>query len=277
MSSASVQRVRAHNEKDSQLGELARGWDTFYASSESYVPRLRTYGAGAEKFSEAFRKPLQSERPHKVVLAAPTDAHTWGIGGSLKQGPRCFPEREVSNTDEWSLPCKRRIDSPTKGEVYGKQHQWGRFGPRLGRVMTAAGEDIRTVRSGHYTLENQLQRRARVPEETRSDFRTIHRMAPPGLKGFMGAEYSNDYFKHGAPSVPAVLMRPSKEDREEMELRAAAARSRRAGGKTFRQKRAEEELASQVELVSTLALEFDYLEDDEDRPEQEPAPAPEPA
>jgi len=34
---------------------------------------------------------------------------------------------------------------------------------------------------------------ARVTEEMRSDKRVIHRMAPPGLKGYMGAEYSNDY------------------------------------------------------------------------------------
>ena len=32
-----------------------------------------------------------------------------------------------------------------------------------------------------------------MTEEMRSDKRVIHLMAPPGLKGYMGAEYSNDY------------------------------------------------------------------------------------
>ena len=44
-------------------------------------------------------------------------------------------------------------------------------------------------------LEDALQRRGRVTEDMVSEKRTIHRMAPPGLKGFLGAEYANGYWK----------------------------------------------------------------------------------
>jgi len=43
-------------------------------------------------------------------------------------------------------------------------------------------------------LEDALQRRGRVTEEMVSEKRTIHRMAPPGLKGYLGAEYANGYW-----------------------------------------------------------------------------------
>ncbi|KAL3895962.1 MAG: hypothetical protein SGPRY_013384 [Prymnesium sp.] len=114
-----------------------------------------------------------------------------------------------------------------------------------------------------------LQRKGRVPEEMRSEARSIHRMAPPGLKGYMGAEYSNDYFKHGA-SVPVAVMRPTREDKAIAELQAAAARHAALyQRKTYREKRSEMELEEQIGLVAGLDLEYDYLEDDEDAPRKD--------
>ena len=81
----------------------------------------------------------------------------------------------------------------------------------------------------------------------------------------MGAEYSNNYWKMDGV-VPRTKMRMSREDQAAQVLFEAAERSARLGKpKSFKQKRAEEELAEQVGLVGTLALEYDYLDDDEDK------------
>ena len=92
-----------------------------------------------------------------------------------------------------------------------------------------------------------LQRKGRVTEEMRSESRTIDRMAPPGLKGFMGAEYSLGYFTEGRDHGlvgPKAVARPHK--------------------KTFKQKRAEQEVAEQVALVNTLKLQLADGEPDSD-------------
>ena len=59
------------------------------------------------------------------------------------------------------------------------------------------------------------------------------------------------------------------------ELKAAAARHAALHQrKTFKQKRAESDLAEQVGLVAGLNLDYEMLEDDEDAPvEPEAAPA----
>ena len=45
-----------------------------------------------------------------------------------------------------------------------------------------------------------------MTEEMVSEPRTIHRMAPPGMKGFMGAEYSLDYWKmDGVVRAPPMI------------------------------------------------------------------------
>ena len=102
---------------------------------------------------------------------------------------------------------------------------------RKGHVVGTDGTDQRNRRSNGFLLEDTLQRKARVPEEMRCDVRTIHRIAPPGLKGYMGAEYSNNFFS-----------RPKEPEAPPME-------GSRPLRKSFKQKRAEEELDAQVELV----------------------------
>ena len=124
---------------------------------------------------------------------------------------------------------------------------------RKGHVVGTDGTDQRNRRSNGFLLEDTLQRKARVPEEMRCDVRTIHRIAPPGLKGYMGAEYSNDFFK-----------RPSEPEQP-------AAVSSQTQRKTFKQKRAEEEVDLAVELVRhelhAIPLdsgEGDVISDDEE-------------
>jgi len=251
--------------------DLTQGWAAFYADAngDQSRPILRTYGSAAEKFYEAFSQPLAPERAHKAFAAGPGMSMTWGIGGSDSQGQRYL---EPKPSESLADSHKRILTQKASGEFNASTL----YGSR-GKVFNAAGQDVRQIRSDSFTLENMLQKKASVPEEIRTDKRTIHRMAPPGLKGYMGSEYSNDYFRQGHPSVPAVLMKPSRDELAELELKAAAERQRSAHStKTFKQKRADDELAEQVDLVSGLRLEYEYLDDDEDmpRPEsEEPAPA----
>ena len=122
------------------------------------------------------------------------------------------------------------------------------------------GVDVRKLKTGEYELEDRLQTKTRVPEERRTEARTIHRIAPPGLKGYMGAEYSNDFFKRSA--VPPTRMRPEKGD-----AKVPAPAVPRPPRKSFKEKRAEAEIADQVGLVETLSLDYEYVSDDEDRPQ----------
>jgi len=244
---------------------MNEGWSGFYATKhEPGRALLRTYGPEAEKFFETFKLPDAPERAHKAYAPGPGASDTWGIGGTCQSGRRTLQPAPAS---DFILSTKRKL-AVKESEVYGMDSQMG----RKSHVLNTEGGDMRLVRSDSYSLDNMLQRKGRVPEEMRSEARTIHRMAPPGLKGYMGAEYSNDYFKQGA-SVPATLMRPSKEDQAVAELKAAAARHAALHHrKTFKQKRAESDLTEQVNLVKALNLDFDYLEDDEDAPVAE-APA----
>ena len=108
------------------------------------------------------------------------------------------------------------------------------FGPQ-GPHLRRAWRQHEAPRSEGFLLEDVLQRKGRVPEEMRVDHRDIHRVAPPGLKGYMGAEYSNDFFTKGRDLGivgPKAVPRPTK--------------------KTFKEKRAEEEVADQVALVARL-------------------------
>ena len=141
-------------------------------------------------------------------------------------------------------------------------------------VYDADGNNLCLRRGKDVFLDNELQKKTRVPESVRAEPRDIHRPQPPGLKGFLGAEYSNDYWKMDGV-VPRTKMRMSKADLAEQALLLAAERSARLGKpKSFKQKRFEEDLFEQQSLVHGLtATEYDYVEDDEDRPVVEPDPA----
>ena len=253
------------NEAAPAASAFQRGWDQFYdrngeghfsAYYESGRPHLRTFGLEAEKFYEAFKQPHVPGRPPKPPpCGTGRPGESWGIGGSLPTGTRRllpFPHKE----EQWS---KKKHLVPSPAQDFFLEDSMG-----CKKHVYLDGVDCAHRRSGQGCLEDALQRRARVPEEARSEKRTIHRMAPPGLKGYMGAEYSNNYWKMDGV-VPRTKMRMSREDQAAQVLFEAAERSARLGKpKSFKQKRAEEELAEQVGLVGTLALEYDYLDDDED-------------
>ena len=61
-------------------------------------------------------------------------------------------------------------------------------------------------------------------------------------------------------------MRMTREEEAARALAEAAERTHARLGKpkSFKQKRAEEEMAEQVQLVGTLKLDYEMLEDDED-------------
>lgn len=144
-------------------------------------PQLRTYqGRQAEKFYETFKQPHVPPRPGKAALPPRPESLTWGMGGTLPQGKMYLP---VPAASDFKLSCKKYLVQKESEEMA--------HGMDMGRkrhVYDAAGVDRKNWRSNGFTLEDQLQRKAKVPEEMRTDARTIHRMAPPGLKGYMGAE-----------------------------------------------------------------------------------------
>lgn len=210
-------------------------------------PQLRTYqGSQAEKFYETFKQPHVPPRPGKMSVVPPrAESYTWGMGGTLPCGKMYLPVPPASDfkTSNKKYLLPRESDEMAHGMDMG----------RKAHVYDASGIDRKKWRSEGYTIENQLQRKAKVPEEMRTDSRTIHRMAPPGLKGFMGAEYSVGFFTEGRDYG-----------------HVAAAVSHKATRKTFSQKRSEEEIAEQVALVDRLMLEGDGLDSDD---ELEAAPA----
>jgi hypothetical protein len=112
---------------------------------------------------------------------------------------------------------------------------------RKGTVLDAAGRDSKHRLSDGFVLEDVMQRKTRVPEEARTDQRTIHRWAPPGLKGYMGAEYSNDFYT--SAYLPNGFGRGRVSEAERPSAGTGATR------KSFREKRVEEEVAEQVALV----------------------------
>lgn len=185
-------------------GSFGDGWGGFYTDkAPEERAQMRTYGPNAEKFFETFRLPLPSEPRHKAFAPGPVGSHTWGIGESLQTGLKSVaikPSKEISYSSKRRIEGRPSESHPISYETGRKRH-----------VLDEMGNDVRLKPSDSYTLDSMLQRKARVPEEMRTESRTIHRMAPPGLKGFMGSEYSNDFFKHGA-TVPAVCLRPNAKD-----------------------------------------------------------------
>jgi len=171
------------------------GWGQFYDRSqdagnfnpyyEGGRPHLHTYGTESEKFYEAFKQPYVPNRPAKPPpMPTGRPGESWGIGGSLPSGTmRLKPH--PSKEESWSH--KRHI-VPNPAQDFFLEDSMG-----CKKHVYLEGVDCAQRRSDQGSLEDALQRRARVTEEMRSDKRVIHRMAPPGLKGYMGAEYSNDY------------------------------------------------------------------------------------
>ena len=155
-------------------GHLSGGWSKFYETSfdvDQGQPHLRTYhGRQSEKFYETFRLPMPPERPAKGKGVSTRASYTWGVGGTQPQGRlRLVPPEaaDIANS------CKRYLVPQVSGEApHG--HDMG----RKAHVFDAAGVDRKSSLSGGYTLEDVLQRKARVPEEARTESRVIHRVAP---------------------------------------------------------------------------------------------------
>ena len=241
-------------------GELAAGWGPFYAGSadDNGRPQLRTFGAGADKWARQSDTPFVPPRAGKSTVVKPPTSQTWGVGGSMPTGRTRL---EPPNSVDIKFDCKRYL-VPKESGVYAAGGDLG----RKMHVLNASGADMRDRLSEGYALEDTLQRKARVPEEMRTEVRTIHRMAPPGLKGYMGAEYSNDYFKTSdGKTGGAVAAMRMVAPRGEQQLAEPAGGRRTL--KSFKQTRMEEEVIGAVSDVSGLPdMEFDLLEDDEDQP-----------
>ena len=188
---------------------LQGGWDSFYASSKSDGgrPHLHTYGADSEKFFETFKLPYQPGRPAKPpARAIGMPGQSWGIGGSLPSGTKTLSgtktqEAAVSSSKRYLEP-KPAIDYVVETSLGRKKHVYDGEACHL--------NDRANRRSEVGFLEDALQRRARVSEEMVTEKRTIHRMAPPGLKGYLGAEYSNGYWMmDGVVRSPRRPARPA--------------------------------------------------------------------
>ena len=192
-----------NNQSRPEPSRLQRGWDRFYdGGKDEGRPHMHTYGPDAEKFFETFKLPHVEPRPAKPLRPGAMDigrpGESWGIGGSLPSGTlhlEPFPAKEA----KWS--CKMYI-APKPAVGYLLEDTMG----RKKHVYGDGGVDCARRRSEHSFLEDALQRRGRVTEEMVSEPRTIHRMAPPGMKGFMGAEYSLDYWKmDGVVRAPLMI------------------------------------------------------------------------
>jgi hypothetical protein len=228
-------------------GHFERGWSGFYESKvdlDQGKPQLRTYQP-AEKFYETFKEPHVPPRPGKSLVPPVRDASlTWGVGGTLPQGKKYLP---VPPAADFKLSQKKFLQPAESGHA-GVSSDLG----RKGHVYDGAGVDQRTKVSEGFTLEDVLQRKGRVTEEMRSEQREIHRVAPPGLKGYMGAEYSNNFFTTGRDLGlvgPKAVERPTR--------------------KTFKQKRVEEEIAEQVALVSRLQQPLELAAGEVDSDDEE--------
>jgi hypothetical protein len=173
-------------------GPLQGGWEKFYASSKSDGgrPHLHTYGADSEKFFETAKLPYQPGRPPRPPpRAIGVPGQSWGIGGSLPCGTKTLvpkPAQGVANSSKRYLLPKPADDAVLETYLGRKKHVYD------GEASHA--NDRANKRSDVGYLEDALQRRGRVTEEMVSEKRTIHRMAPPGLKGYLGAEYANGYW-----------------------------------------------------------------------------------
>jgi len=212
----SQQAVESH-------ASLTSNWGDFYAhrTDDLGKPHLRTYqGPQAEKFFETSVLPLVPARQGRAAPPPSKESLTWGVGGTLPHGRfhgKPAPPGEFKNSQKRYIPEKVSEETIFKKDTGFKRHVFDERGDRHDQ------------RSESYVLESMLQRKAKVPEEMRVEHRTIHRMAPPGLKGYMGAEYSNDFFK-------------KEPEREQVAVQTTMR-------KTFKQKRAEEEVGLDVNLV----------------------------
>ena len=171
-------------------------------------------------------------RPGKAYVPPRPESYTWGMGGTMPQGKRYLP---VPAAKDFVISQKKFL-VPPESEIMTMAEDLG----RKGRVFDSEGVNVKHKSSAGFTLEDVLQRKGRVPEDMRVDHRDIHRVAPPGLKGYMGAEYSNNFFTTGRDLGvvgPKAVARPTK--------------------KTFKEKRAEEEVADQVALVARLGAADD--------------------
>jgi len=178
------------------------------------------------------------------------------VGGEAFKGTRKLPGPISSDAQP---PTGVRKIEPAASDEYSLDRSMG----RKRQVFDGAGNSLRNMRSDEYGLGDVMQRKQPVPEEARTEHRSIDRPAPAGMKGFLGAEYSNDYWKLDGVVV-RMKMKPSKADLAEAEMRAAAERGTMLGHtKTFAQKRIDAELVEQQELVSGLTLDYDNLSDDD--------------
>ena len=225
-------------------GHFVDGWVGFYKHKNDLdqgKPQMRTYqGRQSEKFYETFKQPYVPPRPGKAAAPERPESYTWGLGGTLPVGKKYLPVPEAA---DFKLSQKKFL-LPRESEEMGMGVDMG----RKAHVYDATGNDRKTWRSQSYTIENQLQRKAKVPEDMRTDSRVIHRMAPPGLKGFMGAEYSVGFFLDSRKDYGFV-------GHDVVD---------KATRKSFAQKRSEDEIAEQVALVSSLKDAVDSDAEDGD-------------
>lgn len=250
-------------------GHFSDGWVGFYQNKydlDQGNPQLRTYqGRQAEKFYETFKQPHIPPKPGKASAPPRPESLTWGMGGTLPNGKMYLP---VPPSADMKFSCKKYLTQDESTEMAS--------GVDMGRkahVFDAAGVDRQYWRSGGFTLEDQLQRKAKVPEEMRTDARVIHRMAPPGLKGYMGAEYSNDFFAtrriaEGGTHPHRIKVGKGGAWPEDVMRSMSLQPQERQTRKTFAQKRVEEEKDLDVALVGRLLLAGAGLDSDaEDEPE----------
>jgi len=219
-------------------------------------PHMHTYGHTAEKWDSSGRS-FCEQRPLLGRGPAGPPSRRWGIGGDTPSGKASVAPLPPQDPRASS----KRINGPNvSGTTYGLERQM----PRKGHVFNAAGVDVRAAKSAEFGLADVMARKMSVSEEARTAHRTIDRMAPAGLKGYIGAEYSNGYYNLDGVVVRQKLC-PSKADLQLMELEAALARAARLGvTKSFSQKKKAAELDAEVELVSTLDIPYETLSDDEE-------------
>lgn len=223
-------------------------------------PHMHTYGHSAEKWDHSGRSYAD---PRPLVKPPPPakPSRSWGIEGDTPSG------KGPANDAVLKVPAKEARISSKRSIVPAPSAEYGMDDvmSRKAHVYAASGVDMRQAISAEHRLEDALARKKAVPEEVRTEHRTIDRMAPPGLKGFLGAEYSNGYWAQDGVVVRQKLC-PSKADLQTMELAAAMERAARLGvTKPFAQQKAEADAESERELVRTLDIPYDTLSDDEPR------------
>jgi len=239
-------------------GYLSGGFSEFYKTSRDVdqgAPHLRTYeGRQAEKFFETFALPTAAPRPGKAAAPPLPESLTWGMGGTAPCGRKLLKPQPA---EDFRFSQKRFLIPDVSGELA--------HGEDMGRkrhVFDAAGMDLKQRMSNGYLVEDMMSRKTRVPEEMRTEARTIHRWAPPGLKGYMGAEYSNDFF--------TTAYMPNGFGRHKEGVAAKPSSGLGSTRKSFAQKRLEEEVAEQVALVARLQQPLDEDEEAEGEREQIP-------